>query len=224
MTVIRKDSSCVTTWQTSEYVSTCDQIYTRLNISTRCVVRPTHITYDSWTEVHPHLVCCFLFYLFYMFYSSRYTLFDWNLVFCSRVILHFLLVGIRMRSSILSFGTLASRHRHNRGFFHSLVTGLTILGLVIDALTRRRPLSPPPLETRRRLWGNEWYNELLRMGGRKRTTGVLYSKCVHMNDNGGGRCYPLREVRYIESAVCVLSTHSVFGWTTNFSLLLAAVG
>jgi len=34
MTVIRKDSSCVTTWQTSEYVSTCDQIYTRLNIST----------------------------------------------------------------------------------------------------------------------------------------------------------------------------------------------
>jgi len=37
----------------------------------------------------------------------------------------------------------------------------------------------------------------------------------------GGR-YTLREVGYIESAVRILSTHSMFGWTTNFALPLAA--
>jgi hypothetical protein len=88
-------------------------------------------------------------------------------------------------------------------YLHSLVIGLTVLGLAIDTLIRRRPLPfsrhgqtmRRQLIRRTRLW----------VGGRRK------------EDDGSG-CYTLREVGYIKSAVGISSIHSMFGWTTNSAL------
>jgi len=69
---------------------------------------------------------------------------------------------------------------------YSLVIGLTILGSVIDALTRRRPLSFPPLD-------GASYEEVADMtdffagqsgwGGEKRTTAAPALKYAVVNNN-----------------------------------------
>ena len=56
--------------------------------------------------------------------------------------------------------------------------------------------------------------------GGKRTTTARASKHAVVNENGRAGVM-LREVGYIESAVHMLSIHSMFGWTTNFTLPLA---
>ena len=56
-------------------------------------------------------------------------------------------------------------------------------------------------------------------GGGKRTTAALALKCTLMSDNGSVGIIPcVMWDKYIESAVHILSTHSMFGCTTNFTL------
>ena len=75
-------------------------------------------------------------------------------------------------------------------YLHSLVIGLTVLGLVIDALSRRLPLLVPPLETWHRLWVSGGYGGLVcrsecRGGASgKRTMAELASKRALVNENG----------------------------------------
>ena len=72
-------------------------------------------------------------------------------------------------------------------YLRLLVIGLTVLGLVIDALKIRRPLSFPRLETWRKLEEAADMTDLFvgrSVDGGKRTTAALSSKRALVNENG----------------------------------------